>query len=105
MPCSRPGRLWSIRFGQGGNGFRRQRIDADRAGDVFDALLTAILEGESQSVADLLAHCPRDADASLSARLSKRAAIFTASPNRSRSSTMTSPRLITIRNRMRLSSE
>src|SRR5215203_6092698 len=62
MPCSQPGRLWNIRFGQGGNGFRRQRIDADRAGDVFDALLTAILEGESQAVADLLAHRPRDAD-------------------------------------------
>src|SRR3954447_21850202 len=62
MPCSQPGRLWNIRFGQGGNGFRRQRIDADRAGDVFDALLTAILEGESQAVAYLLAHRSRDAD-------------------------------------------
>ncbi len=63
MPCGRPRRLWHLHLGQGGDGIGGERIDADRAGDVLDALLAGILEGQSQPVADLLAHRPRDADA------------------------------------------
>jgi hypothetical protein len=58
-----PRRRRRLRGRQRGDGIGGERVDADRAGDVLDALLAAILEGQGQPVADLIAHCRRDADA------------------------------------------
>src|SRR6516164_4889172 len=84
-----------------GDSFLAQRIDPHWECNVLDVLLAELLEGKGNLVADLIIHCPGNANR---ARLGKR---FQArrnidpSPKMSSSSTMTSPRLTPMRNLMR----
>ena len=81
------------------------RAQARTGRAIFLTPAAAVLQGKGQPIADLVAHAPRDADTARVAKVLRRAAIFTASLQRSLSATITSPRLIPMRNSRRSSPE
>ena len=87
-------------FGPAGAG---SAVDPHRPRDVLDLLLAQILEGEIELVAHLVPNTRLTQIPPGSASAFSRAATFTPSPKMSCSSTITSPRLIPMRNLIRCS--
>ena len=69
----------------------RHSVNPDRAGDVLEAVLADVVEGEGRACRDVLLHHRETQMPPGSARASSRAATLTPSPKMSSSSTTMSP--------------